>query len=290
MLTRLRRAPKATLRAALPSQLGRRRLVSPPADDALLDNYTSEPPSPQLAVDIFAGEWSSHLPDHLKVVSGGSRLFEDSRIDRIIEWVGDIRGMRVLELGPLEGGHTYMLDRAGAVVEAIEANSRAYLKCLVVKELLGLQHARFLRGDFVAYMKQNVEPYDLVLASGVLYHMTEPVELLELLAVTGRRVAIWTHYFDRDVLTDSATAANFRLPAEPVTVDGTTYLMHPRQYLEQLSWRGFGGGSRSYARWMEREDILDLLHRLGFDSLDVSHEQLDHVNGPSFLVLAQRTA
>ena len=53
----------------------------------------------------------------------------------------------MLELGPLEGAHTYMLDRAGASeVVAIEGNTRAFLKCLITKELLSMPSARFLVG------------------------------------------------------------------------------------------------------------------------------------------------
>jgi hypothetical protein len=180
-----------------------------------------------------------------------------------------------------------MLERAGAIIDAVESNSRSFLKCLVVKELLGLTNAHFLRGDFVAYLRQGVPRYDLVLASGVLYHMADPVELLDLLAATADRLAIWTHYYDEDVLSEHATTRNFR-PAEEIVHDGRTYRLHPRMYLEMTQAVSFGGGLRPYARWMEREDILDRLRQLGFTDLDISHEQLDHMNGPSFFVLARR--
>lgn len=87
--------------------------------------------------------------------------------------------LTVLELGPLEAGHTYMLEKMGArSIVAVEANSRAYLKCLIVKELFELKRAKFLLGDFVAYLKNNTRHFDLCLASGVLYHMQNPAELL----------------------------------------------------------------------------------------------------------------
>lgn len=294
----LRRAGKRILRGLA----GRRHAesdASPVASDdaggeqpvvhSILDSYTDAAPSAQQAVDIFAGEWSSRLPDQLGVESGWVGLFDDPRIEELLAWLGDVEGIRVLELGPLEGGHTYMLDRAGAVVDAVESNSRAYLKCLVVKELLGIQRARFLRGDFVAYLKETDEQYDLVLASGVLYHMVDPIEFLELVTAASRRIALWTHYFDEDVLANSPTAQHFSASAEPVTVGDRTYMLHPREYLHALTSDGFGGGPRAYSRWMEREDILDELRRLGFGKLEITHETVDHMNGPAFLVLAERT-
>ncbi|HYU67336.1 MAG TPA: hypothetical protein VEK09_11315, partial [Jatrophihabitantaceae bacterium] len=68
-----------------------------------------------------------------------------------------------------------------------------------------------------------------------------------------------------------------------------TYMLHPREYLHALASDGFGGGPRPYSRWMEREDILDELRRLGFGKLEITHETVDHMNGPAFLVLAERT-
>src|SRR5664279_556877 len=92
-------------------------LTPPPVEGAVLDLYASAAPSAQLAVDIFAGEWSSQFPAELNVSSGPLPLFADPRIEVTIDWLGSgVQGARVLELGPLEGAHTSMLDRAGADV------------------------------------------------------------------------------------------------------------------------------------------------------------------------------
>ena len=117
-----------------------------------LDRYVASAPSPQNALDIFEGAWTSRLPSPFENARvGATPLFEDERLAWAIDDLGGFDGARIVELGPLEGGHTYMLQRAGAAsVVAIEGNRRAYLKCLVVKELLALQRARFLCGDFVS--------------------------------------------------------------------------------------------------------------------------------------------
>ena len=97
--------------------------------------------------------------------------------------IGGVRDGRVLELGPLEGGHSFMLQKAGALmVTAIEANVRALLKCLITKEITRLTACEFLCGDFIEYLRRTDTSYDAVLASGVLYHMTEPLELLHRLS------------------------------------------------------------------------------------------------------------
>ncbi|MBC8104440.1 MAG: class I SAM-dependent methyltransferase, partial [Cytophagales bacterium] len=140
----------------------------------ILDVYAKGVPGDQTALDIFKEEWSSRFPEErADIRSGGeSPLFDDPRVAWAIEQIGGISGKTVLELGPLEGGHTYQFDRAGAAsIVAVEANTRGYLKCLIAKEVLGMPSAHFLCGDFVEYLRVNQMHYDLCFASGVLYHM-----------------------------------------------------------------------------------------------------------------------
>jgi hypothetical protein len=54
-------------------------------------------------VDIFKGGWSSRFPAELAVEAGASALFEDPRLQRLIDIVGGIEDYRILELGPLVG-------------------------------------------------------------------------------------------------------------------------------------------------------------------------------------------
>ena len=62
---------------------------------------------------------------------------------------GRLAGFGILELGPLEGAHTYRLEQLGAErILAIEANVEAYLKCLIVKEILGLIKSKLLTWRF----------------------------------------------------------------------------------------------------------------------------------------------
>ena len=57
-----------------------------------------------------------------------------------VDVCGSIEGFRILELGPLESGHTYQLERLGAgSILCIEASPEFYLKSLIIKEILGLK-------------------------------------------------------------------------------------------------------------------------------------------------------
>jgi SAM-dependent methyltransferase len=168
------------------------------ATASILDAYVKSAPSPQNALDIFKGEWASVMPPPYHTLqAGGIPLFQDQRAAWALEQLGGCQGQRVLELGPLEGAHSYILQQHGAAsVTAIEANTRAYLKCLIVKELLGLDRVHFVCGDFVGFLEDTDEMYDLIFSAGVLYHMRDPIGLIAKLARHTNRLYMWTHYYD----------------------------------------------------------------------------------------------
>ena len=61
----------------------------------ILDSYVRSAPTPQLAIDIFAGEWSSALPERLAVTAGAVPLFADDRISWLIRHLGGVEGVPV---------------------------------------------------------------------------------------------------------------------------------------------------------------------------------------------------
>lgn len=257
----------------------------------ILSEYIEGMPSDQDALDIFEGEWSSELPGPWKKLRAGSiPLFEDPRIDWAAEQLGGFRGQRVIELGPLEAGHTYMLESMGAEsVLAIEGNRRAYLKCLIVKEVLNLKCSRFLLGDFVSFLRENNTSFDVCLASGVLYHMHRPAELIHLISRASNKVILWTHYYDKTIIENNATLAPKFSGSVRQNYNGFNHFLHEYLYKEALDWGGFCGGSHSYSYWMSRDDILASLRFFGFQDLRIGFEQPNHPNGPSFCVVGVRS-
>ena len=256
----------------------------------VLDAYVMHPPSPQHAVDLFRDEWSSQFPAELGLKAGKAPLFEDARIAWFEECVGGFEGRSVLELGPLEAGHTTMLERGGAAsIVAVEANTRAYLKCLIVKEICGLR-ARFLLGDANAFMEQSHERFDLCLASGILYHQEDPARTLERISERGDTVLLWTHYYDEDTIRNNPEIARlFRGSPKQTRFRDLTLEYHPRDYAEALTWGGFCGGPAAHAHWMTKPDILRLLECLGYTRLEIGFDTLEHPNGPSLAIVAQRS-
>lgn len=253
------------------------------------EKFETRSPSVQNVADLFDGEWSAALPAEsgVEVRAGRVPLFDDVRIAWAEQELGGFADRRVLELGPLEAGHTYMLHQRGArEVVAIEANRRAFLKCLCVKELYNLSRAHFLLGDFVKYLAEKKPKFDVAIASGVLYHMMEPIRLLDLLSQSADRLFIWTHYYDASRIADKL-AYKF---GEPYAVqhDGRSYEAVDYGYKEALDWAGFTGGMEPGSRWLTRDSIVGFLRDAGYKNIKIRFDQPDHVNGPAFALCAAR--
>ena len=185
-------------------------------------------------------------------------------------------------------GHTYMLQERGAAsILAIEANTRAFLKCLIVKNIFNLHKADFRCGDFISFLRQNTERFDFVLATGVLYHMTSPVELLQLLSRVTDRLFMWTHYYDEAIISRNPNVLRLMAGSTKNTHAGFTHTLHRHEYKDALKV-AFTGGTKSHSCWMERDEILACLHYFGYGDIRIAFDETDHLHGPCFAVLAQR--
>ncbi|MDP8930859.1 MAG: class I SAM-dependent methyltransferase, partial [Actinomycetota bacterium] len=233
---------------------------------ALNPDYVAGFPCAQKQLDLFAGAWTSTVPVPGESTASGPRadLFNDERLGWALTQAGSIDGKRVLELGPLEGGHTFMLERAGAgEIVAIEALAPAFMRCLIVKNLLGLR-ARFLLGDFVEFLRETTEEFDLGIASGVLYHMLNPLELLQLVGARCKEAYVWTHYYDDTVLQRRPDVADRLSVTTELRHDGFTSQAWRYEYREGPAMQTFCGGLRKYAYWLPRADILEALRWYGY--------------------------
>lgn len=103
-------------------------------DIVINDLYIQEAPNEENKINIFKNEWVSSLPQ-FENISGNINLFGDERIHWLMSRI-KLFNKNVLELGPLEGGHSYMLEKiGGAQVISIEQNQKNFMKCLIVKNI-----------------------------------------------------------------------------------------------------------------------------------------------------------
>ncbi len=245
-------------------------------------NFFDQAPSNQNAIDLFEGQWFSIMPDELGVDSKGiGKLHDDGRIHWAAETLGGFESKSVLELGPLEACHTAMLERAGARrIVAVEANSEAFLRCLVVKELLDLKVSRFKLGNFVGYLNATEEVFDVGVACGVLYHMKNPVELIELLSRRVRSLFVWTHYYEAELVGSNESVKGKFSGSWTASHGGFEHQLHAYGYGDALDWKGFCGGGSESCNWMEKKEMLRAFDHFGFNLVSEKAETA-HVHGPA---------
>jgi hypothetical protein len=268
---------------ALPGWIERRGTSA-----ARLADFDERLPSAQNAVDLVPG-WNAAIPHDPPLDAGKMALFADPRLAWLLSKLGPLTGRSVLELGPLEGGHSFMLERAGAAsIDAVEANKLAYLRCLIFKEIVGLKTARFHLGDFLKWLDEVDRSYDLIVASGVLYHMRDPLRCLELIARRSATVYFWTHYVTDEAMSRSDRRRSVFVEDETQRFRDNRIRLYRRSYHGADRTAVFSGGPTDEHRWMHRDDFLRVLALLGFDDVQIKFEQPDHVNGPAFSVIARK--
>lgn len=257
----------------------------------ILDTYIKKKPDRQNMLDLFSGEWSSKMPQGSGLITqpGNALLFDDIRVKWAAEVFGGFKDLTILELGPLEAGHSYMLHHMGAKkVTSIEANSRCFLKCLCIKEIFNLNNVEFKLGDFVPFIKDNSDRYDAVIASGVLYHMFDPIDLIESLSKLTNKIFIWTHYYDEGIIKNNPNLSHKFGTIEQVERNGIAYEWVEQSYKDALKWAGFCGGSAPTSRWLTRDSLIKLLNSVGFSEIAIEFDDPTHPHGPSLAICAQK--
>lgn len=248
--------------------------------------FVTEKPSIQAPIDIFKGDWASTFPEQLKLNAGQHKLFEDPRIHSFLEWIpSGVKNANILELGPLEGAHTAIFEKFGAKsITAIEANSRAFLKCLITKEILGLKSAFFRLGDIYEYMRFTDEKFDVGVACGIIYHLKNPHEIFSLLnkCITGH-LYIWTHYWDESIRESNPDIWKNFTSIRTIEISPTLSLrLHKHEYGATFFIPRFWGGNSTYSEWMEKDDLIRVAEHFGFEAVRI--EDIKHSNGPSISI------
>ena len=133
------------------------------------------------------------------------------------------------------------------------------------------------------------------MASGILYHLKDPVDFLHRVSFSTRRMFIWTHYFEPDLCMWHRSLSGLLQKGKwdynnPIIkkVDNDNYRYVKQLYGDALGWSGFCGGTDVYSRWLFKEDLLKLLRHLGFSQVEIAFDAVDHPNGPSFCLLCEK--
>jgi hypothetical protein len=257
--------------------------------EMLENKFEGRFPSHQNAIDIFRNHWASNIEEVYPGVTSGSGPFfsADRRPSIAAQYLGfepgSLQGMNILELGPLEGAHTYQLAKLGADrILAIEANAEAFLKCLIVKEILQTPRCRLLFGDCLKFLQESRAQFDMIFCSGILYHMENPFELIKAISRHTGRVFLWTHYYDPDIPLEPAPSP------KTMVCDGLELTFYEQAYGDP-DYGKFWGGNTSTASWLSRNSIEQCFRHFGYE-LTVHEDNRATQVGPHIIATALRQA
>ena len=124
------------------------------------------------------GEWTA-MSIHLGGDSYTLRPAADGRLRRILQVACDLAGkplehLRVLDLACLEGHYGIELAIHGAEVVGIELREANLAKARYVKDYLRLERLTLFQDDVRNLSLQKYGQFDLVICSGILYHLDAP--------------------------------------------------------------------------------------------------------------------
>jgi SAM-dependent methyltransferase len=201
------------------------------------------------------------------VESGGTfNALDDGRIKQFFEYFP--RARTILELGALEGGHTFALASHNGVerVVGVEARASSIEKALFIGSLLGLTNIEFRQANLEHFPISSLGCFDAVFCSGLLYHLPEPWKLVAQTAQVAPSLYIWTVYAREHEAT--------------IEIDG----LHGREHIEGGPNEPLSGMSPK-SIWLTMPSLVEMLQRSGYGRVEILSKG-ENPNGPEVSLAA----
>lgn len=187
----------------------------------------------------------------------------------------NLKGLTILELGCLEGLHSYILQAQGVKkVVSIEGRKENFLKSLIIKNAFKLDKCEFLFGDVYAVLSSFAYHFDLCLASGILYHVSNPVSLLYRIGQLCNGLFVWTHY------------ASDGYPIGPTEEIRWNNHVYRGKYFEENTDNVVCSLEKKVF-WLFEEDLLVAVKDAGFRSIEIIQKE-KHEHGPAITFWATK--
>jgi hypothetical protein len=195
----------------------------------------------------------------------------DPRIDQFFQYFPDAK--TILELGSLEGGHTFRLAERAKVL-GLEGRQKNIDKALYMQKLLGIRNIDFRLTNLEEDDLSSYGQFDAVMCCGILYHMPRPWLLLKQISHITNKVFIWTHY---------AEEANSEFEGYPGCWYPEKRYRGSRIFNKSNPLSGLS--AKSY--WLTMDALVSILKSFGFSIIDVI-ELTESEAGKSVTLAAQR--
>jgi 2-polyprenyl-3-methyl-5-hydroxy-6-metoxy-1,4-benzoquinol methylase len=222
----------------------------------------------QAVIDAY-GPWRWHnvaLPYGLFTIDAAPHG-DNHRAVKFLQLAADLlrrplAGLRVLDLGCGEGLYALEFAQHGAEVLAVEGRPANLAKCEFARRALALERVRFLQDDVRHVTAERFGRFDVVLCSGLLYHLDAPSAFALLREM--RRMCAGVCLVDTRIALKAERFETF----EGVAYGGAAYREHAPEAseAEKLADPGASlGNDESF--WFTRHALANALADAGFTSV-----------------------
>jgi SAM-dependent methyltransferase len=213
------------------------------------------------------GPWhffNIHLGHGVYTMGTGVRKQEqrlEATVRAVRDLVGSFDGLRVLDLGCMEGLFALEFGRLGAEAIGIDARASHVARAEFARDALGLDNVEFRLDDVRNLSRETYGDFDIVLALGILYHLDPPsaFRFTESVSAVTRRLALFdTHYAVR-----SRSHWDYR----GRRYSGVLVREHDPSDTEADRDRSFGSAVGNLeSAWLTLPSLFNLLDAAGFSS------------------------
>jgi 2-polyprenyl-3-methyl-5-hydroxy-6-metoxy-1,4-benzoquinol methylase len=241
-------------------------------------------PNESILTKIKEQKWTAHnipLTDSYSTMGDSIPLINEDRRTRLILdhlrflMQGELSGLRLIDLGCLEGGLSFVMACEGMKVLGVEGRVSNYDKCMLIKKYYdnSLSNLEFLCSDVRDLKKEAHGMFDVVLCCGLLYHLDHPMSFLETLSgITSDHGILFldTHVSPSEIDLVKCTFVD-RL-SNSITMDYRGVSYEGRWYLERPA--GMDGTDDEWAAvsndkafWLTFRSLITALYHAGFNRI-----------------------
>ena len=212
------------------------------------------------------GPWITHFVIDGVPTGGDYQVASDRRVQQFLERFPKVRN--ILELGSLEGGHTFLIARHEGIerVLAIEARAANIERAKFIGSLLGVSNVEFKQANLEQLQLMSLGYFDAIFCCGLLYHLPEPWKLISQAPLVAPSLFVWTVYANENEAT--------------IEIDG----LRGREYIEGGLNEPLSGLSPK-SIWLTLPSLVELLKRSGYGNVEVLEKQ-QNPNGPAVSLAA----
>jgi SAM-dependent methyltransferase len=191
----------------------------------------------------------------------------DDRVSQFFQYFPN--ASNILELGALEGGHSFALSNRPTVQRVVAAEGRPsnIERAVFVQKLLNADKVKFVEANLESFDLSALGKFDAVFCSGLLYHLPEPWKLIELCAQVSPNVFMWTHYAGENEAKETLRDLRGKWHQEGGLLDP----------LSGLSKRSF---------WPTLGSLVSMLTASGYRTVHLIGNELTHTNGAAVTLAA----